>query len=119
MEASSKRRFENFNGDEKYLMDFLKFALMRVYMDYKHGHAPSAAEVWGMIENGQAKGCLACAMSSEGGNCASERGCVAQHGDVALKEKMRHLLSFSRAKVKLLEDVKNDGTYPYLALVRL
>lgn len=65
-----KKAFENFNGDEKYLMDFLKFALMRVYMDYKHGHAPSAAEVWGMIENGQAKGCLACAMSSEGGNCA-------------------------------------------------
>ncbi|AFL68310.1 nitrogenase-stabilizing/protective protein NifW [Sulfurospirillum barnesii] len=61
-----KKGFENFNGDEKYLMDFLKFALIRVYMDYKHGHAPSAAEVWGMIENGEAKGCLACALSKGG-----------------------------------------------------
>ncbi|KFL33188.1 MULTISPECIES: nitrogenase-stabilizing/protective protein NifW [unclassified Sulfurospirillum] len=65
-----KKGFENFNGDEKYLMDFLKFALIRVYMDYKHGHAPSAAEVWGMLEDGKAKGCLACATASEGGNCA-------------------------------------------------
>ncbi len=63
-----KKGIANFNGDEKYLMDFFKFALIRVYMDYKQGHAPSAAEVWGMIENGQAKGCLACALS-QGGNC--------------------------------------------------
>lgn len=63
-----KKGFANFNGDEKYLMDFFKFALMKVYMDYKHGHAPSAAEVWGMLEDGKAKGCLACAMS-QGGNC--------------------------------------------------
>ncbi len=68
--ALVKKGFENYNGDEKYLMDFLKFALIRVYMDYKNGHAPSAAEVWGMLEDGKAKGCLACAMSSQGGNCA-------------------------------------------------
>ena len=65
-----KKGFENFNDDETYLMDFLKFALIKVYMDYKSGHAPSAAEVWGMLEGGKAKGCLACAISSQGGNCA-------------------------------------------------
>lgn len=66
--ALVKKGFESYQGDEKYLMDFLKFALMRVYMDYKHGHAPSAAEVWGMIEEGKAKGCLACVLS-QGGTC--------------------------------------------------
>ena len=64
-----KKGFANFTGDEKYLMDFFKFALIKVYSDYKNGHAPSAAEVWGMIEEGKVKGCLACA-SSQGGNCA-------------------------------------------------
>ena len=63
-----KKGFANFTNDEKQLMDFLKFALIKVYMDFKNGHAPSAAEVWGMIEDGKAKGCLACALS-EGGNC--------------------------------------------------
>lgn len=64
-----KKGFEHFNGDEKYLMDFFKFALIKVYGDYQNGHAPSAAEVWGMIEGGKVKGCLACA-TSQGGNCA-------------------------------------------------
>ena len=40
-----KKGFANFTGDEKYLMDFFKFALIKVYGDYKNGHAPSAAEV--------------------------------------------------------------------------
>ncbi len=64
-----QKGLETFNGDEKYLMDFFKFALIRVYMDYKNGHAPSAAEVWGMIKDGKAKGCLACALSAQGGSC--------------------------------------------------
>ncbi|WP_060826084.1 nitrogenase-stabilizing/protective protein NifW [Sulfurospirillum cavolei] len=65
-----KKGFEFYKGDEKYLMDFLKFALMRVYMDYKHGHSPSAAEVWGMAEDGHAKGCASCTTSSQkGGSC--------------------------------------------------
>lgn len=63
-----KKGIANFNGDEKYLMDFFKFALIKVYMDYKSGHAPSAAEVWGMFENGKVKGCLACA-TAKGGGC--------------------------------------------------
>lgn len=33
-----------------------KFALIKVYGDYKNGHAPSAAEVWGMLEDGKSEG---------------------------------------------------------------
>lgn len=66
--ALVKKGFEQFQGDEKYLMDFLKFALIKVYMDFKNGHSPSAAEVWGILEGGKIKGCLACAMA-EGGKC--------------------------------------------------
>ncbi|NCD11312.1 MAG: nitrogen fixation protein NifW [Epsilonproteobacteria bacterium] len=61
--------FERFDGDETYLMDFCKFALIKVYKEYEKGHIPSAAEVWGMLENGKAKGCLACAISLQGGSC--------------------------------------------------
>jgi nitrogenase-stabilizing/protective protein len=62
-----KRGFDVFKEDEGKLLDFLKFALIKVYMDYKNGHSPSAAEVWGMCEDGKFKGCLACAM--QGGGC--------------------------------------------------
>ncbi|MDR2099225.1 MAG: nitrogenase-stabilizing/protective protein NifW [Campylobacteraceae bacterium] len=61
-----KKGFAHFENDEERLLDFLKFTLIKVYMDYKNGHNPSAAEVWGMYDN--FKGCLSCAQ--EGGNCA-------------------------------------------------
>jgi len=63
-----KKALSQFADDEARLLDFLKFALIKVYMDYKSGHNPTAAEVWGMTEEGKYKGCLACAM--EGENCA-------------------------------------------------
>ena len=65
-----KKGFAHLSGNDEQLMDFFKFALIKVYIDYKNGHTPSAAEVWGMLEDGKAKGCLACALSAEGGNCA-------------------------------------------------
>lgn len=52
--------FENLKDDEEKLLDFLKFSLLKVYGDYKNGHAPSAAEVWSMFENGKLSGCTSC-----------------------------------------------------------
>jgi nitrogenase-stabilizing/protective protein len=63
-----KKGMASFENDETKLLDFFKFALIKVYMDYKSGYNPSAAEVWGMIDEGKFKGCLACAMQGE--NCA-------------------------------------------------
>jgi len=62
---------KNIEQDEERLMDFLKFSLLRVYGDFKAGHAPSAADVWGMFENGKLTGCASCTPDpSQGGSCA-------------------------------------------------
>ncbi len=58
---------ENLKDQEERLLDFLKFALLRVYGDFKGGYAPRAAEVWDMFKDGKPKGCLACSL--QGGNC--------------------------------------------------
>jgi nitrogenase-stabilizing/protective protein len=58
---------ENLKDQEEKLLDFLKFALLRVYGDFQNGYAPRAADVWEMFENGKPKGCLACSL--QGGNC--------------------------------------------------
>ncbi|TLP39368.1 nitrogenase-stabilizing/protective protein NifW [Arcobacter arenosus] len=62
--------------EENKLLDFLKFSLLRVYGDYKHGHAPSAADVWNMYETGKLEGCSSCGTTpgmagstSTGGSC--------------------------------------------------
>ena len=61
--------------EENKLLDFLKFSLLRVYGDYKNGHAPSAADVWNMYETGKLEGCSSCGttagtpMDKEGGSC--------------------------------------------------
>lgn len=58
--------------DENKLLDFLKFSLLRVYGDYKNGHAPSAADVWNMYETGKLNGCASCGTTpgtSQGGSC--------------------------------------------------
>jgi nitrogenase-stabilizing/protective protein len=55
-----KTAFDNLKGDENRLLDFLKFSLLRVYGDYKNGHAPSAADVWNMFANGKLGGCMSC-----------------------------------------------------------
>lgn len=58
-------------AEENKLLEFLKFSLLRVYGDYKTGHAPSAAEVWNMYETGKLEGCSSCgsSTSSTGGSC--------------------------------------------------
>jgi nitrogenase-stabilizing/protective protein len=58
-------------SEENKLLEFLKFSLLRVYGDYKTGHAPSAAEVWNMYETGKLEGCSSCGSSSSstGGSC--------------------------------------------------
>lgn len=63
-------------SEESKLLDFLKFSLLRVYGDYKNGHAPSAADVWNMFENGKLNGCSSCgttpgmpSSSHAGGSC--------------------------------------------------
>jgi nitrogenase-stabilizing/protective protein len=58
-------------AEENKLLEFLKFSLLRVYGDYKTGHAPSAAEVWNMYETGKLEGCSSCGSSSSstGGSC--------------------------------------------------
>ncbi|HHD75574.1 MAG TPA: nitrogen fixation protein NifW [Campylobacterales bacterium] len=62
---------QNIGQDEERLMDFLKFSLLRVYGDFKNGHAPSAADVWGMFEDGKLSGCASCTPEpSQGGSCA-------------------------------------------------
>lgn len=63
-----KKAFQSFGENESRLLDFLKFSLLRVYAEYKSGHAPSAAEVFEMFKDGQPKGCLAC-VSAKGGGC--------------------------------------------------
>lgn len=68
-----KTGMQNLTEDETQLLDFLKFSLLRVYGDYKNGHAPSAADVWGMFKDGKLSGCLSCTPSdtkAQGGNCA-------------------------------------------------
>ena len=61
--------------EENKLLEFLKFSLLRVYGDYKNGHAPSAADVWNMYENGKLEGCSSCGTTagtptdSKGGSC--------------------------------------------------
>jgi len=60
--------------EESRLLEFLKFSLLRVYGDYKNGHAPSAADVWNMYETGKLEGCSSCGttegtQTSTGGSC--------------------------------------------------
>lgn len=55
-----KTAFNELNNDENRLLDFLKFSLLKVYGDYKNGHAPSAADVWNMFKDGKLSGCLSC-----------------------------------------------------------
>lgn len=59
-----KKGIVHFENDEDKLLDFLRFTLLRVYMEYKNGKNPSAAEVWGMYEGS----CSSCAQ--KGGDCA-------------------------------------------------
>jgi len=57
--------------EENKLLEFLRFSLLRVYGDYKNGHAPSAADVWNMYETGKLEGCSSCSPSpsGQGGSC--------------------------------------------------
>lgn len=58
--------------EENKLLEFLRFSLLRVYGDYKNGHAPSAADVWNMYETGKLEGCSSCSPSPSGqggGSC--------------------------------------------------
>ncbi|WP_072679553.1 nitrogenase-stabilizing/protective protein NifW [Arcobacter sp. LA11] len=61
--------------EENKLLEFLKFSLLRVYGDYKNGHAPSAADVWNMYETGKLDGCSSCGttagtpMDNKGNSC--------------------------------------------------
>ncbi len=55
-----KTGFDQLGNEETRLLDFLKFSLLKVYGDYKNGHAPSAADVWNMFKNGKLSGCLSC-----------------------------------------------------------
>jgi nitrogenase-stabilizing/protective protein len=55
-----KTGFENMKDQEEKLLDFLKFSLLKVYGDYKNGHAPSAADVWNMFKDGKLSGCMSC-----------------------------------------------------------
>jgi nitrogenase-stabilizing/protective protein len=64
-----KKALENLSHDDKHLMDFLKFSLVRVYGEYKNGNTPSAAEVWNMYKDGELTGCAACTPTT-GGSCA-------------------------------------------------
>ncbi|MDR1555374.1 MAG: nitrogenase-stabilizing/protective protein NifW [Campylobacteraceae bacterium] len=59
-----KKGFIYFENDEERLLDFLRFTLIRVYMDYKNGRNPNAAEVWGMYDNFKGS-CM-----QKGGECA-------------------------------------------------
>ena len=68
-----KTGMQNLTEDETQLLDFLKFSLLRVYGDYKNGHAPSAADVWEMFKDGKLSGCLSCTPSptqTQGSSCA-------------------------------------------------
>lgn len=62
---------QKIENDEERLLDFLKFSLLRVYGDFKNGHAPSAADVWGMFEDGKLSGCASCSPepTQEGAAC--------------------------------------------------
>lgn len=55
-----KTGMSNFQEDDERLLDFLKFSLIKVYGDYKNGHAPSAADVWNMFKDGKLSGCMSC-----------------------------------------------------------
>lgn len=62
---------QNLSNDESRLMDFLKFSLLKVYGEFRGGYAPSAAEVWGMFQNGKLSGCAICTPTThQGGSCA-------------------------------------------------
>ena len=65
-----KKGLANIEGEDRTL-EFLKFSLLRVYGDYKTGHAPSAADVWNMYETGKLEGCSSCSPSpsGQGGSC--------------------------------------------------
>lgn len=63
-----KTAFDNLKNDEPRLLDFLKFSLLKVYGEYKGGHAPSAADVWKMFETGKLGGCMSCT-PTQGNSC--------------------------------------------------
>lgn len=57
--------------------EFYKVALLSIYGAYKNGHAPNAAEVWGMFE--RTGGCLSCSTvgqcqtkETENGTCSTQ-----------------------------------------------
>jgi nitrogenase-stabilizing/protective protein len=62
-------------SDENKLLEFLKFSLLRVYGDYKTGHAPSAADVWNMYETGKLEGCSSCGTATTGTTQGGSCGC--------------------------------------------
>lgn len=65
-----KTGMANLLDDETQLLDFLKFALLKVYGDFKTGYAPSAADVWGMFKDGNLSGCTSCTPAThQGGSC--------------------------------------------------
>lgn len=51
--------------EENKLLEFLKFSLLRVYGDYRNGHAPNAADVWDMYKTGKLNACTSCQGSNE------------------------------------------------------
>lgn len=55
-------------NDEEKILNFFKFSLLKVYGDYKNGHAPSAADVWNMYATGKLAGCSSCT-PTQGNSC--------------------------------------------------
>ena len=63
-----KKGMAGFANNEPMLLDFLKFSLLKVYGEYKSGHAPSAADVWNMFATGKLGGCMSCT-PTQGNSC--------------------------------------------------
>ena len=51
---------DEYASEDEKLLDFLRFALLRVYGDYKNGKSPSAADVWSLGKDGNFSGCMSC-----------------------------------------------------------
>ena len=58
--------FKKYANDEKHLMQFLNYSLLKVYGAFKSGHNPSAADIW--QTHLKAGGCASCT-PSQGGGC--------------------------------------------------
>jgi nitrogenase-stabilizing/protective protein len=59
-------------NDEARLMAIYRFALLSIIKRYEAGYAPSAAEIWGMMD--KPGGCLACA--TQVGCNTDQNGCA-------------------------------------------